>query len=78
MNIIIKSTQLGSDTIHDVIPTKCQRYPSNTILENTNVLDKVNKLPYWRLLNMTSHDAYSIKIHVRTMTLFYISHQQNE
>ena len=36
-------TKQVSDTIHDVIPTKYQKYPSNTILKYANVLAKVNK-----------------------------------
>ena len=33
MDIIIKLTKRGSDTIHDVIPKKYQKYPSNTYLK---------------------------------------------
>ena len=36
-------TKLVSDTIHDVIPTKHQKYPSTTIIKNANVLAKANK-----------------------------------
>ena len=36
------------------------------------------KPPYGRLYNMMTHDAYSITIHVRKMTLSYISHEQKE
>ena len=36
-------TKQGSDKIHDVIPTKYQKYPSNKILKHANVLAKVNK-----------------------------------
>ena len=36
-------TKRVSDTIHDVNTTKHQKYPSNTVLKNMNVLDKVNK-----------------------------------
>ena len=39
------------------IPKKYQKYPSTTILKFENVLDKVNKLPYMCLLNMTPHDT---------------------
>ena len=39
-------TKQGSDKIHDVIPTKYQKYPSNKILKHDNVLAKVNKLPW--------------------------------
>ena len=64
--------------IHDVIPTKYQTYFSTTILEHANVLDKVDKSPLNVLRNMTPHDAYSITIHVRTVTLSDISHEQKE
>ena len=37
-----------------------------------DILDKVNKSPYGSLLNMTPHEAYSIKIHVCTMTIVSI------
>ena len=40
--ILIKQ---GSDMIHDVIPTKYQKYFSTTILEHANLLAKVNKSP---------------------------------
>ena len=36
-------TKKGSDKIHDVIPTKYQKYPLNTILKHANVFDKANK-----------------------------------
>ena len=55
--------------IHDVIPTKYQKYFSTTILEHTNCLAKVNKSPQGHLHDMTPHGAYSITIHVRTVTL---------
>ena len=46
---IINKTKIlakrGSDKIHDIIQTKYQKNPSNTILKHANVLDKVNKLP---------------------------------
>ena len=71
-------TKRGSDTIHAVIPKKYQKYPSNPILKHANVLDEVNKSPWGFLLNMPSHDAYSIPIHVHTMTLADISHEQKE
>ena len=38
-------TKQGSYTIHDVIPTKYQKYSSNTILKQDIFLDKVNKSP---------------------------------
>ena len=47
-DIILKNeilTEQGSDTIHDVIPMKYQKYPSNTLLKHVNVLVKVNKSP---------------------------------
>ena len=52
--------------------------PQPKYLTYVNVLAKVNKFPYVHLLNMTLHDAYSIIIHVSTMTVSYISHEQNE
>ena len=45
INIIKISTKRGTDTIHDVIPKKYQLYPSTTILNNMNVLAKVNESP---------------------------------
>ena len=50
-------TKLGSDTIHDIIPKKYHKYPSNTILKHKNLLAKVNKSPWGCLHHMTSHDA---------------------
>ena len=38
-------TERGSYKIHEVIPKKYQKYLSNKILKNANILDKVNKLP---------------------------------
>ena len=64
--------------IHAIIPTKYQKYTSFTTLKDANVLAKVNKLCYVCLLYMTSHGAYSITIHVRTMTLVEIGHKQKE
>ena len=78
INRIITLTKLGSDTINDVIPKKYQKHSSNTILKHANVLAKVNKSPWGRLLNMMPHDANSIPIHVRTMTLVDINHKQKE
>ena len=80
-DIINKSKILakrGWYKIHDIIQTKYQKYPSNTILKRANVLDKVNKLPYGRLLNMPSHDAYSITMHLRTMSLVETNHKHKE
>ena len=62
--------------IHAIITTKYQKYPSITILKYVNVLAKVNNSPQGSLLNMTPHDNYSITIHVRTMTISEISHEQ--
>ena len=69
-------TKQGTDTIHAVIPKKYQKYPSMIILKHASVLDKVNKLPYVILHNMTPHDAYSITVHVCTMTIEDISHKK--
>ena len=71
-------TKQGSDKIHGIIPKKYQNYTSNTILKHDNVLAKVDQLPWGRLLNTPSHDAYSITIHMCTMTLADISYKQNE
>ena len=70
------STKQGPDTIHDVILSKYQKYPSNTILKFANVLAEAIKLPYGRSLSMTPHDTYSIPIHVHTITLSEINHKQ--
>ena len=75
INKIIILTKQVTDMIHAVIPTKYHKYPSTTILKHVNLLDKINKTPYVRLLNMTPHDAYSITIHVRTMNMSDISHK---
>ena len=45
INKIIILNKLGSDMIHDVIPTKYQKYFSTTILEHANVLAKVDNSP---------------------------------
>ena len=71
-------TKRGTDTINDVITKKYQKYPSTKILKHTICLAKVNKSPYVCLLNMTTHGAYSITIHVRKMTILDISHKQKE
>ena len=71
-------TKQGSDKIHEFIPTKYQKYPFNTILKHANVLDKLNKLSWGHLLHLPSQDAYSIQIHVLTMTLADNSHKQKE
>ena len=64
--------------IHDVIPTKYQKYFSTTILEHANFLDKVNKSPWEHLHNMAPHYAYIITINVHTATLADITHEQKE
>ena len=64
--------------IHANIPMKYQKYPSTTILKHVNVLPKVNKSTWGNLHHMTPHDSYSIPIHVRTMSLSVISHEQEE
>ena len=68
----------GSYTIHDVITTKYHKYPFYAKLKHDNILDKVDKLPWGGLLKMMSHEAYSIQIHVCTMTLANINHKQKE
>ena len=50
-------TKWGLDKIHEAIPTKYHKYPSNTILKHANVLAKWNKLPWGGLLNVPSHEA---------------------
>ena len=40
-------------------------------------MDKLNKYHLGHLHNTTPHDAYSIKIHVITLTLADISQEQN-
>ena len=60
--------------MHSNILMKYQKYLSTTILKYANVLAKVYKWPYVRLLNMTLHDTYSITIHVRIITIAAISH----
>ena len=69
MNKIIILTKLGTDMIQAVIPTKFKKYPSTTILKHAGVLFTLNKSPWGCLQNMTPHDAYSIPIHVCTLTL---------
>ena len=66
------------ETIDDDSQTKYHKYPSTTILKHANVLDKVNKLPNVSLLNIMSHDAYIITIHLCKMTITDISHKQKE
>ena len=67
-------TKQGSDKIHDVIQTKYQKYPSNTILNMLLFWHKeINRLmgvyTIWHLMTLTV-----LPIHIRTMTLADISH----
>ena len=78
INKIKVITKICTYTIHDLIPLKYQKYPYTTIMKHVNVLDKVNKSPQGNLHNMMTHDAYNIIIHVRTVTLEDISHEQKE
>ena len=78
INNIIILTKQDADMIYTIIPTKHQNYPSTKILNHANVLAKVNKSPYERLLGMAPHDAYILTIHVLTMTLVYIIHKQKD
>ena len=71
-------TKQGKYTIHAVVPNKYQKYPSTTILKHVNILAKVNKSPYGCLHNITPHGAYIITIHVRTVIVADISHEQKE
>ena len=57
---------------------KYHKYPSTTTLKHANVLDKVNKSPILRLLNMTPHDTYSITIYIHKMTKLDIIYKQKE
>ena len=45
INKIIILNKRGSDMIHDVIPTKYQKYFSTTLIEHANFLAKINKSP---------------------------------
>ena len=75
IKILIKR---GTDAIHAVILTKYQKYPSTKILKHASVLAKVNKLPSGSVPNRKPHGANSITIHVHTLTLLDISHEQKE
>ena len=75
INTIIILTKIDLDTIHAAILTKYCKYASTTILTHANFLAKVNKLSYGSFPNITPHDAYSITIHVRTVTLLEISYK---
>ena len=44
--------------IHDIIMTKFQKYPSDTILKHENVLAKRKKLTWGRLNNLQPHSTY--------------------
>ena len=80
-DIINKTKMLskrGSDKIHDIIQTKYQKYPSIKILKDANVFAKWNKSSYERLINTPSYDAYSIQIHVCTLILDDIHHEQKD
>ena len=78
INIIKIPTKWGTYTIHAIIPTKYHKYPSATILKYANDLAKVNKSPYVHLKNMTPHDACSIKMYVRPVSLADIIHNKKE
>ena len=69
-------TKRDTYTIYAVILTKYQNYLSTIILKHVNILAKANKSLYGCLLNMTPHDAYSIKINMNTMTLTDINHKK--
>ena len=53
-------------------------YPPTTVLKHSDVLDEVNKCMCVSLRNMKPHDAYSITIHVCTMTIPDISDKQTD
>ena len=78
INKIIIFIKRGLDRINDVILTKYHKYLSTTILEHVNFLAKVNKSPEEHLHNITPHDDYSIIIHVSTVNVAYISHEQKK
>ena len=46
INKVIILTKQGTDTIHAVIPKKCQNYPSTTILKHVFFGGKVNKFSF--------------------------------
>ena len=52
--------------------------PQQQYLHMWIFLDKVNESSYGTLQIMTPHDAYSIKIHVRKITISVISHKKKE
>ena len=47
--------QIGTDTIHAIIPKKYQKYPSTTILKHVNMLAEVSKFNHVCLYNMTPY-----------------------
>ena len=71
-------TNQGIDKIHAIIINKFHKYPLTTIPKHVNILAKENNSHYMRLINMTPHGSYIIKIHIRTMTMFNISQEQND
>ena len=62
--------------IHVAIPKIYNKYHPIKILKHANVLDKVNKSTLVCLLNMVTQDSYSITIHVHTIIILNISHEQ--
>ena len=78
INKITIWTKKGKYMINAIITMKYQKYPSTTIPKHENVLAKVNKSTYGRLINMTPHDAFSITLHVHAMAISYISHTKKE
>ena len=66
INRIKTSTKQGSDEIHDVIPTKYQKYPSNTILK---------MLMFWLNEINCLIGVYAIWCHI-TRTLSKYTHVQ--
>ena len=47
-------------------------------LKHANVLAQINKSPWRTLPNMTPHDAYTTTIHVNTVNLAEIRHEEKE
>ena len=58
------------------MPSFLKKYQKYPLLKHAFVLAKLNKSPYGVLHHMTPHDNYSITIHVRTMTIWDISHEK--
>ena len=46
--------------MHAIIPVKCHKYPSTTILKHDNVLAEVSKSPYVILPNMTPYNICTV------------------